>query len=529
MFKITGAGGSGTAGNAILVYDHTPLIEHLNSIGIQPNQLNFFTWRAFPERSWGRFLVNEKQWQDSFGASTKGKVNLNISWRDADDVLKQKNFVGLEIITTSFIMSPNEKTTAPPPPDPDNPPDPENPPEDVNSGQDGERMLIVELEHNGESYRKNCRIYEQHESFDELKEMFDNGEMLQTPQVFNKHTIPDVSVAEYLAYVASTHFLTVYLAPDGGKPKLTNDLFQYPDETNILFNKVFTLKTPPKFKMSLQSDNLCKLQFFNSDESILLIETLETYFYESPIVSNTEQKNIRVLVPYAMVDHRLLEYDSDAGKIECDRFMTKIKYYAENRLLRKVDIIYLGLVTSNLSNDVQAITYYYQGSDGGLRTQVQTVPWEVANSILAPREVACKDSMFRGVLLEDMAFSNGSFKSTAAITKILNRNYLIDRVAEVNDPLGIFQELKAGQQIYVYQECGSCGYVIVQGECPDPSNQHPGPIGKCCVPFDIENDADRIFCYDTTKKVCDVLKGTWTSGYVCPQPPLSPYCEEPPE
>ena len=36
MFKITGAGGSGTAGNAILVYDHTPLIEHLTLLGFNP-------------------------------------------------------------------------------------------------------------------------------------------------------------------------------------------------------------------------------------------------------------------------------------------------------------------------------------------------------------------------------------------------------------------------------------------------------------------------------------------------------------
>lgn len=520
MFEIQGIGGS--SASALAVYNETTLINHLANIGIPLEELNFFEWNAFPNRSYGKFLVYEKQWKEVIGSSTNGKVNLVITVRDPLDQIVTTFFSGLELVSTSFIMSPNTKTTVIiPPPPPGEGEEPQQP-QEVNQGQDGERLMIVELEHTGTDYHEAARIYDSHDSFDDLKNMFENGEMLKPPQVFNPHTIPDIPVRDYLAYVASTHFLTVYLPRNGGLPKLTNDLFQYPTNVPMLFNKVSVLAYPPEIKIVLQDDKLCNWGFHKSKIAVLTLQ--EDYFYDASVNSTTVREKIDVLVPYAKFDNRLLEFDQDAGEKEADTFVTKIKYYMEKRLLRTVDITYLGLVTGNISNDVQSIRYFFSPYDNAFRTRLRTVPWRVANSIMAPREVACKDKMFRATLLTDMSEGANSNTATAVITKILNKQYLIDREATINDPLKLFTGLKKGQRLYVYQECGSCDYVAVQGECPPTSVAPNQTNGKCCVEFQIEYDDSRTYCYVTTKKVCDALGGTWTEGGYCPTP--LPYCEE---
>ena len=515
MFEIQGIGGS--SASSLAIYDQTPLIKHLENIGIGLEDLNFFEWNAFPKKSYGKFLVWEKQWKEVVGGSTNGSVNLVIEVRNSVDETVSTYFNNLEVVSTSFIQSPNQKTTQTVPPT-----NPDDPPQEVNGGQDGERMVIVELEHTDMKYHDSYRIYEAHDSFDSLLEMFDNGQMLKPPQVFNNHTIPDMPIREYLAYVASSNFLTVYLPKTGGLPKLTNDMFQYPLNNPMLYNKVSILAYAPEIKLVLQDDRLCNWGFHKSKIAVLNLE--ETYFYKTSVNSTTIREKIDVLIPYAKFDNRLLEFDPDAGEKEADTFVTKIKYYMEKRLLRNVDIIYQGLVLGSLSNDVQSIRYYFSGYDNTFRTRLRTVPWNAGNYILAPREVACKDVLMRATLLADMTEGANSNTGTAVITKILSKQFLIDREAVINDPLKLLTGMKKGQRAYVYQECGSCEYVAIQGECPPTSVTPNQPNGKCCVEFQIEYDASRTYCYVTTKKVCDALGGTWTEGGYCPTP--LPYCEE---
>lgn len=514
---------SGTAINNLKVYDQTKLQAHLESIGIGLNDINFFTWEAWPGRSYGRFLVYERQWKEAFPNNpTEDTIALKITWITPSGTQISKLFNKLVLTGTAFVMSPNEKTTIVQPPDAQG-----NPVPDKNIGQDGERLMVVEVEHNA-GYTNGHVTIEEAGDFPGISSLFDNGGMLQTPNLFNIYTLPSIPKKDYIAYIASTHFLTVFLDGGGGLPKLTNDLFEYPDPAvnPLLYNKVVTRETPPEVKFVLQSDDLCKNEYFRSQPMNLeQMDQEEAYFYKSSVRANTKVEGIEVLIPYAMVDHRKLEFDEFAGRNEANRFRDKIEYYAKKRLLRHVDMIYQGLVLGDIAQDVQSITYYFQQSNGGLRTHLRTIPWEVINAIYAPRTVTCKDVMFRGVLLTDMSNpSEGVPKARAVITKILDKMFLIDRDAEVNDPLRLFTGLKAGAQVYVYRECKSCKYVIIQGECPPTSIPPVTPMGKCCVNFNIENNASTNYCYEVTSKTCQTLGGSWTEGGECPDLPEPPYC-----
>jgi len=531
MFEFANMSSSESGTKRVMVYDHTELVDHLESIGISPEQVNFFVWRALPDRSHGRFLVWEKQWIAEFGAAdTKDTVTLVIKSITPSGTEIQKTFE-VEVTGTAFLMSPNEKTTQEvPPEDPENP---EDPPEVVNNGQDGERLLLIEVELNAGMYHKASRRYVQHADFNNLKSLFANGSMFSVvPEVFNRYTIPDIPLADYLAYLASTHFLTAYIPEGGGTATLTNSLFSYPEPSNnpMLFNKVTTRKYPPKIKIVLQDNNFCDPEFFKSDDLVILWGTegtsAEQYFYQSPVASNTEVENYEVFIPFAMVDHIKTEFDPNHGKGQANRFRSVIQEsYANTRLLRDVDITYQGLVLGALSNDVQSITYYFQGYDGGMRTRLRSIPWQVDNAILAPRDVKCKDYLFKGVLLTDMDENEaGMPQAEAVVTKILNDQFLIDRKVVVSDPLGTFSDLKAGTKVYLYRECTSCDYVIIQSECPPPSPLPTSPMGSCCVQFQIEDDSSSSYCYETNKRACDVLGGTFIEDGQCPDPPDPPYC-----
>lgn len=521
MFEFVGLTGSGSY-TSVRVYDHTKLQDHLESIGISLEEINFFTWRALPDKSYGRFLVYEKQWIMAFGNnSTNTSVTLRIESRTPSDTLISKTF-NVQITGTAFIMSPNTKTTT-------NPVPPEQP---VNNGQDGERLLIIEVELTSNAYHKGSRRYYGHADFAGLKTLFSNGSLFSVnPEVFNRYTVPDIPIGDYVAYLASTHFLTVFIPEGGGLATLTNSLFEYPEPADnpMLYNKVITRQHPPKIKIVLQDDNFCKPNYYKSDELVLIWGTgeaaKEQYFYQSPVASNTQIENYEVLIPFAMVDHIKAEFDENHGKSEANRFRETIQeHYAVTRLLREVDIIYQGLVLGPLANDVQNITYYFQGYDGGIRTRIRSIPWQIDNPILAPRDVKCKDTLFKGVLLTDMETDEGMVQAKAVVTKILNDQFLIDRVASVSDPIGVFSDLKAGAKVYLYRECTSCDYVIVQSECPPSSPLPPSPTGSCCVEFQVEDDGSQTYCFLTNKRACDALQGDFAAGGTCPTPPDPPYC-----
>lgn len=519
----------------ISVYDHTKLQDHLESIGISLEEINFFTWRALPDKSYGRFLVYEKQWIESGIQSVQNPdapIYLHIKSRTPSDTEISKAF-GVDVTGTAFIMSPNQKTTEEIPPENEG-----DPPQIINHGQDGERLLIIEVElirgytyGDIEYYHKANPLVLSHSSFDSLRNMFDNSELLSVvPEVLNRYEFQSIRLIEYLAYIASTHFLTVYISNLNGKATLTDQLFEYPDPADnpMLYNKVITRQYPPEIKVRLKSDNHCSPDIYESDNLDLNWgigeDVAEDYFYQSPVAYNTDTPKWYTEIPFAMVDHIKAESDPNHGKNEANRFAEQIQEYASTRLLRDVDIVYQGLVLSPLANDVQNITYYFQGYDGGIRTRIRSIPWEIPSYLPWLKNLIGSERIYKGYLLTNISPGSGDVQGHTtgkAVILSMSNEYLIDISKTVYEDTSIFENLKTGMTVLLYRESSDCVFNIIQSECP-PDTTPSTTQGKCCVELSIQNGPTRNYCINTTQLVCQKLGGTWTSGQTCNG---NPYCE----
>jgi hypothetical protein len=562
---------------SLSVFDHTQIEDHLNFIGIPLDAVNFFKYEALPNRSYGRFIVYEEEWKDmaqsyldsvancvqqkntckdgcldiknqciadcdsdptcidncnstytsciadcdnlcnegeSEGSRGVGNMTLNltIKGQNGDEELEQ-TFEGLELVHTSFLMSPNQG----------------------GAGQDNYRLLIIELEMTKKKYHKDNTITEQYETFDDLVAAYDDesNAYLRPPQVYNKFPLPDVPLVEYLSYIASTHFISLYLPSAGSediKPRMATEEFDFaalPQSCKVIFNNIVVKKIDPKFQVRLQSDDLCKIEFVDSldhypNPSFNSTIGGEKYFYPLPYSGNTQREEISILIPYAFYDHKIVDKDSEGnelptGQKEANEFADWISAFANARLRRNVDIIYQGLVPGDLSSDVQSITYSYSrnGQGGvGLRTHLKTIPWDISNCVLAPREVRCKDKVFSAFLLSAITCNTTECTAQAFITKIYDTNILVDKEVTIYDPLKIFQNLRIGTRVYVYRECESCKYVIIQGPCP-PTGGNTPVTAACCIEMQTEFDDSSTYCFELPQDVCGSLGGTWTSDKTC--------------
>jgi hypothetical protein len=468
MFKLIGDGGS------LAVKSHVGLEDHLMEMGIGLEEVNFFKWEALPNRSYGRFIVSEREW---LGRNIEaGSVTFTLEIEDQHGL---KTFDGLELIRTFFIMSPNK-----------------------NADQDGARHLIVELELTKNKYHSGNRIVENFEDFDALEDEYETAGYFKEPTYYNKWPIPDVPLIDYLAYLADTHFLTCYLPAEGAdvKPELTSTLFDFDNVSlysRLLYNEVAINVTSDFFKVKLQSNSKCKSEFLESELTEIVYDTDE-YFYESEVASNTERDDINVFIPYALYDH------AATTPPDADDFASWIVENAKTRLLRSIDMIYEGVVNGDLSADVQSITYYF--SEYGLRTRLRTIPWTVRNCVLAPRNEKCKDAVYSAFLIEDMTCNDDECEALAFVTKIREITTIIEEEVTIYDPLKLWETLNKGTRVYVTKECETCNYIIIQGPCP------PGQLGEvaaCCITFDTEGGDPVDLCYDLQESVCDKLGGVW--------------------
>lgn len=494
------------ASKFIQVKDHTYLQEHLNGIGIDLEDVNFFTWQAFPHRSYGKFLVSEKEWIAVVGTPVSGlnrKAKLII-----EDVNSSKEFSNLDIVSTSAFMSPIYPTGV--------------------NGQDGSRILLIELEHTASKYHKMNRVYKQYQTFSNLLDEFkDETPKLEAPTVFNQHVIADVPLIEYLAYVASSNFLTVFLPPGESLPKLTNSQFTFPTNLQLLYNKSFSLSTALSYKVVIKDDRACeamdgtlstgscKTKYYESDPKTI---TLSDTIYKSSINANSDVQNIKVVIPYALVNHIAEDLTSGSGNDEVNGFANSIEVYARTRLLRNIDVTYQGLVPGSITNDIQSITYYFRNNYYGFRTRLRTIPWEMPSSQSWLRVLASTDTVYKGVLLGDMASSNGIWNAYALITNLDGK--LVEISALVFDKTSIFSTLKTGDIVLLSREASNCKFHIIQSQCPTPTST--SPVGKCCVAIPIENGPTRSYCIETTQLVCQRIGGTFTLGGTCDG---NPYCE----
>lgn len=437
MFRI------GISETLITVKDHSQWHDHLRSLGVNPTDVNFFSYNAFPNKSYGKFLVYEKEWIDSGLQGGNQTFDLWIN-----DQYTSIRFSGLEVVGTCFVMAPNQIAQ-----------------------QDGSRMLIVELELTQTKYHDSNRLYENYETFPDLRNAYENGTMLYLNQpfvnaynIYNKYVLPDVSIVDYLAYIAETNFLTCYLSPTGTKPKLTSTLFNYeaiPPQVNLIYNKIAISTNPQDIHVVLQSTETCTPEFSKSEGDSLNFN--ETYFYESSVNTNTQRQEIITFIPYIRYDHTIAFTNPSVGSQQVDAASTFIVPYARNRLQRNVHLIYQGLVPGELAADVQSIIYSYEGNSIGFRTHLRTIPWGYDNPILAIREVACKDSIYiaelKTHLLEGTATAD-IYRLTVEPTKVIDKDVM------VLDKLNLFTNYRSGTRCYVYRECESCAYVIIQGPCP---------------------------------------------------------------
>lgn len=474
---------------SLKVKDHSELVSHLRNKGITLGEVNFFKWQAFPNRSYGKFLVSEAEWIALVGVPPANKPRL-ASLTIADEN-GSKTFQHLEIVSTSFLMSPIYPTGA--------------------QFQDGSRILVIELEHNGMNaeYRRTERLYKAFDQFSDIEALFSNGIDLVNPGKYNRHNVPNVALVDYLAYIASSNFLTSYLPPGSSWARLAWEKFSLPSNTSpyqLLYSNVSTIDRPLKFNVVLKSDSVCKDDYITSDDKpIVLSDTV----YRSPINANTEVDTIKVVIPYSMFDHIQNEYVANAAKDEANRIATAIVTNANNRLPRTIDLIYQGLVPGDITNDVQCITYYYQGKDYGVRTRLQSTPWEIHECILSHLD-KCKDSIFRGVLLTNLVsgFASAIILRTKGVLEV------VEYAHQIRDPIGVFSNIKKGSSVLLYKSCSGeydnmCEYNIIQSECPgtEPSNTS----GKCVITG---------YCYNTIQAVCSKLNGTWTAGAACSSTPF---------
>lgn len=507
----------------IQVKDHTYLAEHLARIGIALEDVNFFTWQAFPNRSYGKFLVSEKEWIEIIGAPetvppgappdpnnppplANRKATLVI-----EDSNNTKEFANLDIISTAAIMSPIYPTGV--------------------SGQDGSRILLIELEHTASKYHKHNRVYKQYQTYSDLVSEFkDENPKLRIPQIFNQHVISDVPLIEYLAYIAASNFFTVFLPPGESLPKLTDAKFTFPSNSQLLYNKSFSLAKALSYKVVIKDDRdceamddsvpfgSCKTKYYESEPKAI---TLSDNIYKSTINANTDTQNIKVVVPYALINHIAEDLDSGSGDEEVNSFATDIEPNAKTRLLRVIDVTYQGLIPDSITNDIQSITYYFQSNQYGLRTRLRSIPWEMPSSQSWLRTLAGTDKVYKAVLLSNMDITNipGEYEANAVILNMDGK--LVEISTSVFDRTGIFTEAKTGMLVLVSREASNCRFHIIQSECP-PSGTVIVTQGKCCVSLKIENGPIRSYCIETTQLACQKIGGTWTSGQTCNG---NPYCE----
>lgn len=498
---------------SILAKDHSALEDHLRGIGIKLEDINFFRWEAFPGRSYGRILVSEREWltvakntEDEDGNPARliaGNVYAELTISDGLDT---KVFYNLDVVSTSFIMSPLAPTGV--------------------IGQDGSRLMILELELSNRKWHDSYRVYSTRGYWSGPGNNVLKPINYVTSDLVNVHRIPDTSYMEYVSYLASLNFLTIFMPSGdinnpGSLPTTTNQKFVFPTTKQMIYDKVSVTKGPIKFKVVIPGDDWCKGTTYES-EYVLAVNGSEV-LYTSAMNSKSSMEEVTIVLGYTMIDHLKLAFDSGHADAEVARIANLLKTNAQVRLFRNIDIIYQGVVTGDISNDVQRITYSFEGNKIGLRTRLQTIPWKIHNPILQIIQSSGVSNLFRGVLLSDMP--NGVATLFGMETDQDGSQGLQEYEVIVRDKLGIFNNLKTGAKILVERDNATCNYYIVNAQCPVDPPTTPPPMGSCCVNvypmLGSGFNTEFTVCYPAvSQSTCNTLGGTWTLNGTCDDPPI---------
>lgn len=484
---------------SIQVKNHRYLEEYLLNMGIGLTKVNFFSYNALPDRSYGVFVVSEEEWL-SVMPDVSGDIKLNLT---IEDQYAFKVFKDLSVVKTAFIMSPIAPGAA----------------------QDNQRLLILELELDRDFYHSMYPLVNGFSTWDVFKLKFKNGELLEPPEIFeNNFASNSTMLVEALSYVADVNFLTAYLDPENAAetyPVLTDEAFDHTLvnlEARLLYNDVTVAKYNPKFNlfMFLSTEGVCTpSQQVNenvivSDLTTVDLDNLNTYV--SPVNSNSVPDKFYFEIGYSRLDSYKHSIDSESSSTFINDFADAIKENGKTRFSCSYDLIYEGVVNVKICNNLHHIDYYF--GEFGLRTRLRTRQWNPNESILIPKNIPCEDKIFKALVLKNFP-SVGSQGSEAIIYKIKPHTAIpqvvVDASAFISSPLGVFKWYTAGTTLLVYKACTNCEYHIIQGPCPPSSPSVPeGDNGKCCLEINAENPIT--FCYELKQSECNLLGGSWSAG-----------------
>lgn len=486
--------GSTASNNYVTVRNHLALEDRLQTLGIKLEEVNFWIHQALPGRSFGRFLVYESEWIAK--GLDSGDIQVDLSIADQNESIL---FEALDVVATSFIMSPLQT-----------------------ANQDEERLLLVELELTREKFYTQNHVCKTYESYTELaNEFYPSTGMLYEPYLFNPFPIPDVPFVEFAAYIAATNFLVAFIPRLAGSAAsykvnltgLSTNFGSISSYARLIYNSVQVNKSTPAYKIKLQSNKNCLNEVVESNPQTVTLT--ESFFYDSPVNTTTSKTNISYLFPYGAYSPEFTD-----GVAIADTIAYALQTYASSRLNRDLDILYLGVVNVDISMDVQKITWRFDRT--GFTTRLESIPWTVDNIILRPLAEPCEDVIYEATLTSTVIAGY----ALGIIAELGNPSNIINLETMIRDPLGLWEGLKLGSKVYVYQKCG-CVYHIVQGPCPNdnrPTSSSGESTGRCCVKWYTQGVGTTTYCYVIPQSICDYIGTnpdaitTWNGALDCTTP-----------
>lgn len=428
----------------LTVKNHIPLAELLESQGLPASHIrdcNYFKYWALPHIPGGKFLVSEREWLE--GGFEVGTFSLVVA-----DEHQTKTFENCYMKNIFYVQGANEAGSG----------DmtvftPTDPPGPTEYGGGQGRLLIVDIELRCEYNQYKVLIPIVKEPPDLVDEFDEGGSLL--PTLFSLPEDTDYAFIGierpynyYPAYIAHTHFLTAYVSASGGasrKATLTKESITNTDndgspvtpvidqtiETNsLLTSKVAINEINLDFKLLVVTTENPVDDMLESAEQTIYGE--ENYLYKSNTLSQLEfLTGGDFYYPWVV-----LEDTGSGGTIQekIDAIAESIKENAKTRVCIIIDLLFLGVIATDPTNDAQRITYSF--SEIGLTTRIETEPWLPWNPYAIPNGVGVGTTSknIRGVLVSDMVPEDETIQMESIVP--MNGTYMGD------DPLEVLNVMK---------------------------------------------------------------------------------------
>lgn len=435
MFKIKFSNGE-----SIYALSHIPLLSRFREL----EDVNFFKWQAYPERSYGVFLVSEESLIAAMSVGSPiSEYVIELDFRNEDG--SGITFSGVSIKSiTSFNTGDLAQGSAA-----------------------GERLLAlyVELERKWTfepaELTEGGLISHKFATWSELtSSLFDSGSLLLAPSIFNKHIYYDNIPIEVLAAeVANSQFLTAY--PDNvttDKAFITDDYFDptYINQEEVVYASAGSTYKKITLFMHMPTD---EFRFGNPRVDLAVQGTVSApptsgMYYTNAILN---PDTVTFTYPWQL---NTTYYSS--GVTVNSKYFDELKTNALKRLSSRIDVTVQGISDLKIKNDIQCIEYRFHNAHG-LVTTFKSKPWKLTGLNLLER--SSNDIIFVARLIDNM----GAGIAIADIFHPLNFVAIVDPQQLVYDPLGLVTRYCAGTRCYVARTYDG-EYIIISGPC-NPSTE----------------------------------------------------------